>query len=96
MTTMTKHPHASHGAGHSATYPWQLHENRNVGGWERAARLFFGAAAFAIAFTAGPIWLRTLLAILGVVGMVTSVAAYCPLNRAAGRDSYHRGTPLLH
>jgi len=89
MTSMTRHAHTHHGPGHP--YAWQLHENRNVGGWERAARLFLGAAVFAIAFTAGPIWARVVLALVGTAGMFTSVAAYCPLNRAMGRDSYHHG-----
>ncbi|HXT00869.1 MAG TPA: DUF2892 domain-containing protein [Elusimicrobiota bacterium] len=89
MTTM--HAHLHHGPGHREPFPWQLHENRNVGGWERAARLFLGAAIFAIAFTAGPVWGRVILALLGTYGMFTSIAAYCPLNRAAGRDSYHHG-----
>jgi hypothetical protein len=88
-TIMRHHPHAEHATAHP--YAWQRHENRNVGGWERAARLFLGAALFAIAFTAGPVWVRAILAIAGTAAMLTSVAAYCPLNRAAGRDSYHHG-----
>lgn len=88
MTTMAKHLH--HGPGDREALPWQLHANLNVGGWERAVRLFIGAALFALAFTAGPVWARVVLALLGATGILTSVYAYCPLNRAAGRDSYHR------
>jgi Protein of unknown function (DUF2892) len=91
MTTMTRHPRATHGPGHREPFPWALHENRNVGGWERAARLFVGAALFSIAFTAGPVWARVILAIVGMESMLTSIAAYCPINRAFGRDSYHHG-----
>lgn len=99
MTTMTREPHVhgphvhgphAHGhRHHESAHPLLLHSDRNVGGWERAARLFLGAVAVAIAFTAGPIWVRVLLAFAGAAGMSTSVVAYCPINRAAGRDSYH-------
>jgi hypothetical protein len=91
MTTMMKHARVEHGPGHREPFPWARHENRNVGGWERAARLFLGAALLAIAFTAGPVWLRVILGSAGVAGMLTSIVAYCPMNRAAGRDSYHHG-----
>ena len=83
MTTMMKEPRAHH------AHPLLTRSNRNVGGWERAARLFLGAAALGAALTAGPIWLRVVLAIAGAVGLFTSISAFCPINRALGRDTYH-------
>ena len=88
MTTTMKEPRVHHA---HREYSTLLRSNRNVGGWERAARLFLGSALLAVAFTAGPAWVRAILAVLGTVGILTSVAAYCPLNRALGRDSYHHG-----
>jgi hypothetical protein len=87
MTTMTKTPHARREHG--------LAEKRNVGGWERVVRLFFGATAIGAAFAVGPVWLAVLLGLIGAEGMITSVEGYCPLNQAVGRDSYHRRHPDL-
>lgn len=64
----------------------------NVGGWERGARLFIGLAAMG-ASAAVPIWLRPILLLLGVGGFATSVSAYCPINRALGRNTHH-GSPF--
>ena len=92
MTIMSKEPHGAHHA-----HGWEIkHEHgwtltppsRNVGGWERGARLFFGAAFLGAAAAAGGVWLRLLFVVLAFVGLVTSIGAYCPINRAAGRDSY--------
>jgi hypothetical protein len=85
MKTMTNEPHVRR------EHPRPVRSNRNVGGWERAARMFLGAAALGAALTAGPIWLRVILAIAGATGLLTSVGAYCPINRALGRDTYHHG-----
>ena len=61
---------------------------RNVGDWERGARLFIGTAAMGLAATPGPILLKALFAVLGVAGLITASTGYCPLNHAAGRDTY--------
>ena len=63
---------------------------RNVGGYERGARLIIGAAA-AIGMTRVEDSLFALVALCAVaaIGLLTGTLAYCPINRAAGRDSFH-------
>ncbi|MFI5349009.1 MAG: DUF2892 domain-containing protein [Elusimicrobiota bacterium] len=62
---------------------------RNVGDWERGVRLFVGTAVAGVALTPDPIWLRVILGLIAAESLATSVSGYSPINRAAGRDSYH-------
>ena len=66
---------------------------RNVGSAERYARLALGAVAgAAAASTSG--WPRAALGTVAAAGLATGVTRYCPINQAAGRDSYHGRSPL--
>jgi hypothetical protein len=85
MTIMIKESRVQH------EHPLLPRSDRNVGAWERAARLFFGSLALGVTLTAGPFWLRALLAMAGTAGLLTSVGAKCPINRALGRNTYHHG-----
>ncbi|HEX4048097.1 MAG TPA: DUF2892 domain-containing protein [Elusimicrobiota bacterium] len=78
---------------HHAHHTRELVSHHNVGGWERGTRLFLGAVLTGTAAAVGAIWLRLLLAAIGLAGLVTSVEGYCPVNRAIGRDSYHHPQP---
>jgi hypothetical protein len=60
---------------------------RNVGGWERAARLIGGGLMLicgVVALHATPLGL--LLGGAGVVALVTGVFGYCPACAVAGRE----------
>ena len=60
---------------------------KNVGGWERAARLIGGGLMLicgVVALHASPLGL--LLSGAGVVTLVTGVFAYCPACAIAGRE----------
>jgi len=60
---------------------------KNVGGWERAARLIGGGLMLicgAVALHASPLGL--LLSGAGVVTLVTGVFGYCPACAIAGRE----------
>src|SRR5262245_4484332 len=60
---------------------------RNVGGWERAARLIGGCLMLicgVVALHASPLGL--LLSGVGVVTLVTGVFGYCPACAIAGRE----------
>ena len=83
MAIMMKGPHAR------SEHDWLHPARRNVGGWERGARLFLGAASLGAAAATGSLWLAVPLALIGAGGLVTSVGAYCPINRRLGHDSYH-------
>lgn len=88
MAIMTKEPRSPHEhPGHPLKARLTHH---NVGGWERAARLFVGAVAAGASVAVGAVWLKAVLGALGLAGLATSVGGYCPVNRAIGRDSYHR------
>jgi hypothetical protein len=61
---------------------------KNVGGWERAARLIGGGLMLicgVVALHASPLGL--LLSGAGVVTLVTGVFGYCPACAVAGRES---------
>lgn len=64
--------------------------HRNVGGFERAGRLFVGAAAMASAAAIGAVWLKLILGLVGLALLITAVTAHCPVNQAVGRDSHRR------
>ena len=60
---------------------------KNVGGWERAARLIGGGLMLicgVVALHASPLGL--LLSGAGVVTLVTGVFGYCPACATAGRE----------
>ena len=60
---------------------------KNVGGWERAARLIGGGLMLTcgvVALHASPLGL--LLGGAGVVTLVTGVVGYCPACAIAGRE----------
>jgi len=67
---------------------------KNVGGWERAARLIGGGLMLicgVVALHASPLGL--LLSGAGVVTLVTGVFGYCPACAIAGREPLKRGPP---
>ena len=60
---------------------------KNVGGWERAARLFGGGLMLVcgvVALQASPLGL--LLSSAGVVTLVTGLFGYCPACAIGGRE----------
>jgi uncharacterized membrane protein HdeD (DUF308 family) len=65
----------------------------NVGGADRGARIVLGVVLLGIVLfiAMSPIW-QTVLAVLGVVALVTGAIRYCPLNALLGLDSC-RGEP---
>ena len=65
----------------------------NVGGADRGARIVLGVVLLGIVLfiAMSPIW-QTVLAVLGVVALVTGAIRYCPLNALLGLDS-GRGEP---
>jgi hypothetical protein len=66
---------------------------RNVGSTERYVRLATGvAAAAAAARTTG--WRRTTFGAIATAGLGTGLTQYCPINQAAGRDTFHELSPL--
>jgi len=72
------------------TRPLRVREDkRNVGGWERKARLGGGAASAAAALLVPIPWLQLVLGLGAVSGLVTGLTRYCPMNQLAGRDTYH-------
>lgn len=66
-----------------------FHRTQNVGGPERVGRIVLGTAAAVAALMTGVPWVKALLTVAGVTGLATGVSGYCPVNKAAGRDSYH-------
>lgn len=71
--------------------PWEFRpERRNVGGAERGARLVVGGASALAVLAVADVWAKAALGLIAIAGLLTSAAGYCPVNRAAGRDSYHR------
>jgi hypothetical protein len=65
---------------------------KNVGGWERAARLIGGGLMLIcglVALHASPLGL--LLGGTGVVTLVTGVFGYCPACAIAGREPLKKG-----
>jgi hydrogenase/urease accessory protein HupE len=66
----------------------------NVGGVDRGARIVLGVLLLGIVLfiAMSPIW-QTVLAVLGVVALVTGAIRYCPLNALLGVDSC-RGKPV--
>jgi len=67
---------------------------KNVGGWERAARLIGGGLMLicgVVALHASPLGL--LLSGAGVVTLVTGVFGYCPACAIAGREPLKGGLP---
>lgn len=70
--------------------PWEFPgERRNVGGAERGTRLMVGGASALAALAAADVWAKAALTLVAIAGVLTGAAGYCPVNRAAGRDSYH-------
>ena len=70
---------------------------KNVGGWERAARLIGGGLMLicgVVALHASPLGL--LLSGAGVVTLVTGVFGYCPACAIAGREPLKGGHILSH
>jgi hypothetical protein len=65
----------------------------NVGRKERYIRMAAGVAAGAAAARAHG-WPRAALGTIAAAGLGTAATGYCPINRAVGRDSYARESPL--
>lgn len=71
---------------------WEVpRSRRNVGGYERIARLGLGTAAAIGAFTATTPWLAGALAVAGLAGLTTGISGFCPITRKFGWDTYHGG-----
>lgn len=86
MATILKEPETQETRSHR----WEVKRGRrNVGGPERGVRLGVGAGALAVTSIVTQPWLQTLMGIVGLAALITGAAGYCPINRAAGRDSYH-------
>ncbi|MEJ7928731.1 YgaP-like transmembrane domain [Ramlibacter sp. AN1015] len=61
---------------------------RNVGGWDKDARLVVGGAAGALAlFAAWPMSARAGAAALCAIALGTAIGGYCPLNQLLGVNS---------
>lgn len=68
--------------------PWEFSwEHRNVGGPERGSRLLLGAGAAVGATIAAGVWVKAVLSLAAIAGLLTGVGGYCPVNRAIGRNS---------
>lgn len=71
--------------------PWEFpSERRNVGGPERGTRLLVGGGSALAALVAADVWAKAALGLVAIAALLTGAAGYCPVNRAAGRDSYHK------
>lgn len=92
MATMLKLPEAREKARETARRAGgALERARNVGRPERGVRLGVGLAAGAAALGVSVPWLRAVFAVASLLGLGTAAVGYCPVNKAMGRDSYHRG-----
>ncbi len=52
---------------------------KNVGGVDRVARIGAGVVLFALAFFLLPAGLSTAAYLVGLIALVTGLAAYCPI-----------------
>ncbi len=52
---------------------------RNVGGWDRAIRVFVGILALAAMFDVGGGAASWILAVVAAIGLATGFSGYCPL-----------------
>lgn len=52
---------------------------RNVGGWDRAIRIFAGVLALVAAFDVGGGAASWILALIAVIGLATGFSGYCLL-----------------
>jgi hypothetical protein len=59
---------------------------KNVGGFDRAARVFLGASLVALGASKGKRWRAAFPA--GLTLLYTAYRQYCPLSKAVGLDTY--------
>jgi hypothetical protein len=75
-----------------ANHVWEVPRGRrNVGGYERVARLGIGTAGAIAAFSAINPVAQAAFAVLGLMGLTTGISGYCPITRSVGWDTYHGG-----
>ncbi|MBI5201857.1 MAG: DUF2892 domain-containing protein [Elusimicrobia bacterium] len=86
MNTILKEPERK------PAHQWETRRSlRNVGGSERTLRVAVGLAAVIGATVVGTSGLQVVLGIAGTAALLTGISGFCPGNRLAGRDSFHRG-----